>query len=96
MFNNSNPEVEQAMNTLQTLSPATVEAIQSYLVTLTSLETRIGQVRCALEAHEVDEVKQDGLRGIAGLRSEMRRYIGLISDALAVPPRRDTTRGFSS
>lgn len=64
-------------------------AIKSYLTELTTLETTVKDLYEQMQAHKLDDITIDPLRGLAGLHKIGRQYVGHISDALSTPVKRD-------
>lgn len=82
--------LESAMDSLDS---DTETAIGTWLTTLSTIETQLTTRYDQVEAIKTDELELDTARGNLVLYREIRRYVGHISDALRVPPKRDVTTG---
>lgn len=96
IFVQAEPRLETAITTVQAVSEGgsrpdntTELAIRGYLAQLATIETKWQAWLDEMEAHKVDEIVIDPIRGLAGLFKIGRNYVGHIADALDHPPVRD-------
>jgi hypothetical protein len=89
------PKLENAITIVQSLADggqrpdnSTELEIKTYLAKLVALETKMEQLHCQFQIDEagLDNVKLNASRALYVLRSEGRRYIGVISRILACAP----------
>lgn len=72
---------------------STETAITGWLTQLSSVETAIQNLREQAQVLGADDAKLDAARGQVALFKDGRMYVGFISDALNVTPRRDVFSG---
>lgn len=68
---------------------STEEAIRGHLASLNTLEKAMQDLWSQAQALDADGLKIDVARAMAVLRSEGRRLVGYLADALDVSPLRD-------
>ena len=96
LFHQADPRLENAITAVQSNADGGTRpdnsselAILGYLAQLATIEQRWQRYYIQMQAGNVDEIKIDPLRGIAGLARLGRMYVGFISDALDTRPYRD-------
>jgi hypothetical protein len=92
----ADPRLESAITAVQSVADGgsrpnntTELAVQGYLAKLATVETRIEDLFIQMQVGTVDEVEIDAPRGLLGLRSIGRQYVGHIADTFAMKPARD-------
>lgn len=96
IFVQAEPRLESAITTVQSTADggsradnSTELAIRGWLSDLATLETKTKGLWDIFLGTSVGDVSADAVRGMQALRSEGRRIVGHIGDALSHPPVRD-------
>lgn len=96
IFLQAEPRLETSITAVQSVADgggrpdsSTETAIKGYVSQLQTLETKIQALYGQMQVVDAGKLSLDVLRGLAGLKSIGRWYVGQISDALSHAPVRD-------
>lgn len=96
IYASRDPILESAITSVQSVADGggrpdntTEIAVKGYVTELASIESKVKDLYEQMQAHKLDDITIDPLRGMAGLCKIGRQYVGHISDALSTPIKRD-------